>query len=92
MQLLAAKARFGISWKRIREMKRWLKSYNILTEGENAMRQQQKDIVASNIIAENLPFSFPDEVNGGVTIKPAACVGVKSLVAKVTQQFEEYHK
>ncbi len=71
-QLLAAKARFGISWKRMREMKRWLKSYNILTEGENAMRRQQKDIVANNIISENLPFSFPDEVNGGVTIKPAA--------------------
>ena len=57
-----------------------------MTESENAMHHQQHDVVADNIIAENLPFSFPDEVNGEVTIKPAPCVGVKSLVAKVGQQ------
>ena len=92
MQLLAAKAHLGISWKRIRELKRWLKSYNIMTESENAMHHQQNDVVTDNIIAENLPFSFPDEVNGGVTIKSAPCVGVKSLVAKVGQQLDEYEK
>ena len=92
MKMLAAKSHLGISWTRIRELKKWLKGYNILTEGEQAMRQQQHDVIADNLFAENLPFSFPDELNGGVTIKQAPCVGVKSLVAKVTQQLEEYEK
>ena len=63
-----------------------------MTESKNAMHHQQQDVVADNIIAENLPFSFPDEVNRGVTIKQTSCVGVKSLVAKVGQQLDEYEK
>ncbi|XP_022111413.1 uncharacterized protein LOC110990640 [Acanthaster planci] len=31
------------------------------------MRHQQHDVIADNLFAESIPFSFPDEINRGVT-------------------------
>ncbi|XP_022108664.1 uncharacterized protein LOC110988954 isoform X2 [Acanthaster planci] len=92
MKLLAVKTHLGISWTRIRVLKKWLKGYNILTEGEQALRNQQKEVIAENILTENLLLSFPDEINGGVIIKQAPYVGVKCLVTKVKQQLDQYQK
>ena len=67
----------------------WLKQYGIHTECEAKLRSQQKAVINDNIIAEYLPFTFPDEVNGGFVVKNAACVAVRSLHDKVIQQLQE---
>lgn len=70
----------------------WLKQYGVLTEGEGQLRRQQRFIIDDNINDEYLPFSFPDEINGGYLIKQAPCVSVQSLSRKVFQQLDEYDK
>ncbi|XP_038049523.1 uncharacterized protein LOC119723080 isoform X2 [Patiria miniata] len=92
MKLLAVKTHLGISWTRIRELKKWLKGYNILTEGENVLRRQQNEVIADNLITDSLPLSFRDEIDGGVVIQQAPYVGVKCLVAKIKQQLDQYQK
>ena len=70
----------------------WLKQYGVLTEGEGQLRRQQKFIIDDNMSAEYLPFSFPDEINGGVEIRQAPSVSVQSLSRKVFKQLDEYDK
>ena len=47
---------------------------------------------ARDSCAEYLPFSFPDEINGGVEIRQAPSVSVQSLSRKVFKQLDEYDK
>ncbi|KAJ8048012.1 hypothetical protein HOLleu_00163 [Holothuria leucospilota] len=89
-EFLGLKADMCSSWKRNRELKRWLKRYGAHTECEQKLRQQQAQIIRDNLLGECLPFLF--EEDDGTVIKSTPCVRVKDLKTKIIQQLEEYER
>ncbi|CAH1242397.1 Hypp6657 [Branchiostoma lanceolatum] len=56
--LLAAEVDIGMNWSQCRDLKRWLKKYNVGVESEARSMKVAADLLSGiEIKAENLPFS-----------------------------------
>ncbi|XP_071944865.1 uncharacterized protein [Antedon mediterranea] len=87
--LLSLKTNLGLTWKRNRELKQWLKKYGIAAECEGKMRIQVKEIVNDNFTSEYLPLLAADELTKDMVIQKVACVQVKNLIQKIHQNLSE---
>ncbi|XP_078681777.1 uncharacterized protein LOC144916522 [Branchiostoma floridae x Branchiostoma belcheri] len=81
--LLAAKVDLNMTYRQTRELKRWLKEYNITLESERTSRQITKSLLEEHgVWCQLLPFTARDG-DGGHTVKLLPAAAVNSLRATV---------
>ena len=67
---------------------RWMKSWKVEIGSEPKMRKEATALLGNDLIAESVPFSFPQK-DGGEEIKPAALVYVPNLWRKIEDLLEQ---
>ncbi|KAJ8043642.1 hypothetical protein HOLleu_10831 [Holothuria leucospilota] len=82
---LTVKAEICTTWKKARELKRWVGQHGITSESEGSLREEQKGIIIDNERAEWVSMLHKED-DGGTIIKTTPLVGVKSLSQKIFHQ------
>ncbi|XP_070568023.1 uncharacterized protein [Ptychodera flava] len=91
---LLLKADLGITWSKLRKMRRWLRQWNIKIESERKDRERAKSL-QFQLKAENLPFTFTVKGTEGKKlqeIRMAPCVAVSSLLETVISRLEDLQR
>ncbi|XP_071509575.1 uncharacterized protein [Diadema antillarum] len=90
--LVEVRCMLGLSWKKTRTLKKWLKERKVKTQAEKNVRAIETQIVGNNLSAEWMPLQFTDEDTKEIVIKKTAMVAVKHLELKAFQQLDEYER
>ncbi|XP_041455390.1 uncharacterized protein LOC121408131 [Lytechinus variegatus] len=88
--ILQLKSFFGLSWKKLRRLKRWLKERNVSTSNEGKVRKLQENIIKDNLKGEYVPLQTTNEVTKCQEIKQVPLITVKNLTSMVFDLLDEY--
>jgi hypothetical protein len=88
---LAMKADLCLPWKKLRIMRRWMKSWSINVAGERKQRQLMKqDLEKIPVEAENVPFAFSTRCKQiGQELRPAPLAFISDLKSLIFHLLEE---
>ncbi|XP_066263806.1 uncharacterized protein [Branchiostoma lanceolatum] len=87
--LLAAKVDIGMNWSQCRDLRRWLKKYNVGVESEARSRKVAADLLSEiEVKAENLPFSVKGAGKEHGTVELLPCAYVTSLQDAIHDNLE----
>ncbi|XP_035686133.1 uncharacterized protein LOC118422598 [Branchiostoma floridae] len=86
--LLGLKTGLNLNWSQCRDLRRWMKDYNIAVESERTSRNIASELLsATDVMAEQLPFTTKDE-EGGKRVEPKPCAYLVSLVSAMHDYLE----
>ncbi|XP_033641218.1 uncharacterized protein LOC117301380 [Asterias rubens] len=91
LEELALKSDISLSWAALRELKLWLRQYNIIMANEQTTRKVSQMSVGQDILeGERLPFVAND--HGSLVSKPAPCVFITDLKKYVLGLLDDYER
>ena len=67
---------------------RWMKAWDIQIGSEPKMRKEATALVGHDLVAELVPFTFPQK-SGGEEIKPAALAYIPNLWDKIEDLLQQ---
>ncbi|XP_070552805.1 uncharacterized protein [Ptychodera flava] len=91
---LLVKADLGITWSKLRKLRRWFRQWNIKIDGERRDRATARTLQFP-LKAVNLPFVFTSKGTDGSRLQElrmAPCVAVSSLLDTVISRLEDFQR
>ena len=89
--MAAMKATLNMQWNQIRELRRWLKSFNVELASESKTRATVNERVGKGLITEMAPLTAPSQSGRYLQINPTPWAYVYNLVGHVLKHLKHLH-
>ncbi|XP_065675300.1 uncharacterized protein LOC136091551 [Hydra vulgaris] len=88
-KMVAMKADLCIPWEKLKNISRWLKSFDIQTASHASQRIVSEKLSGCDFIVENAPFTFEKEIKGTFEIKDASYGYIENLQTHIFKHLDQ---